>query len=94
MRKGKQHLLALLVAALATGAYLVFRPVCAAIDAETLAVFNPPIETRRETTSTARRSSGRRTASGSSARPGSPASSSSRAPVRSLKPSLQTGLCR
>ena len=46
----KRRLLPLLVAALVTGAYLIFRPVCVAIDAETLARFNPPIETRRETT--------------------------------------------
>ena len=46
----KRRLLSLLVAALVTGAYLIFRPVCVAIDAETLARFNPPIETRRETT--------------------------------------------
>ncbi len=50
MRKGKQRLLFLLIAALVTGAYLVFRPVCVAIDAETLARFDPPIETRTETT--------------------------------------------
>jgi hypothetical protein len=50
MRKGKQRLLTLLVAALATGAYLAFRPVCVPIDAETLARFDPPIETRTETT--------------------------------------------
>ena len=50
MRKGKQRLLSLLVAALVTGGYLVFRPVCVPIDEETLARFDPPIETRRETT--------------------------------------------
>ena len=42
--------LSLLVAALVTGAYLAFRPVCVAIDAETLASFDPPIEDRTETT--------------------------------------------
>jgi len=46
----RRHLLALLGAALVTGAYLLFRPVCAPISEDTLAVFNPPIEQRRETT--------------------------------------------
>ena len=50
MRRRRQRLLTLLVAALVTGAYLVLRPVCVAIDAETLARFDPPIEARRETT--------------------------------------------
>ena len=46
----RQRLLALLVAALATGAYLIFRPACVPIDAETVARFDPPIEARDETT--------------------------------------------
>ncbi len=50
MARRKQRLLSLLVAALVTGAYLVFRPVCVPIDAESLARFDPPIETRQETT--------------------------------------------
>lgn len=50
MRKRNQRLLSLLVAVLVTGAYLAFRPVCVAIPDDTLAVFNPPIETRTETT--------------------------------------------
>ena len=50
MRKEKQRLLSLVVAALVTGAYLVFRPACVPIDAESVAQFDPPIETRQETT--------------------------------------------
>jgi hypothetical protein len=42
--------LVVLTAAIAASAYFLFRPVCAPIDAETLALFSPPIEQRRETT--------------------------------------------
>ena len=49
-RRRTRHLLALLGAALVTGAYLLFRPVCVPIPEDTLAVFSPPIEQRRETT--------------------------------------------
>ena len=48
MARRKQRLLSLLVAALVTGAYLVFRPVCVPIPEDTLAVFSPPIEERRD----------------------------------------------
>lgn len=42
--------LILAAAALTAAAYGLFRPVCVAIDEETLAAFSPPIEQRRETT--------------------------------------------
>jgi len=45
-----RHLFVLLAAALIAGAYLLFRPVCVPIPEDTLAVFSPPIEERRETT--------------------------------------------
>ena len=48
--KRTRHALALLGAMLVTGAYLLFRPVCVPIPDDTLAVFSPPIEERRETT--------------------------------------------
>ena len=40
----------LLAAALIAGAVFLFRPICVPIPEDTLAVFNPPIEQRRETT--------------------------------------------
>lgn len=39
-----------LAALIGAGVVFLFRPVCVAIDAETLALFDPPIEARRETT--------------------------------------------
>lgn len=42
--------LVVLAALIVAGAVFLFRPACRAIDAETLARFDPPIETRRETT--------------------------------------------
>jgi len=49
-QRGSRLFLTLLGAALVTGAYLLFRTVCAPIPEDTLAVFNPPIQERRETT--------------------------------------------
>ena len=42
--------LVVLVALVGAGAVFLFRPACRAIDAESVALFDPPIETRRETT--------------------------------------------
>jgi hypothetical protein len=42
--------LALLAAVLIGGAVFLFRPACVPIPEDTLAVFSPPIEERRETT--------------------------------------------
>ncbi len=39
-----------LMALIGAGACLLFRPACRAIDAESVALFDPPIETRREAT--------------------------------------------
>jgi len=39
-----------LAALIGAGAVFLFRPTCVAIDAETVARFDPPIEERRETT--------------------------------------------
>ena len=49
--KGRTRLaFVLLAAALIAGAVFLFRPICVPIPEDTLAVFNPPIEQRRETT--------------------------------------------